>query len=227
MPASTLERTPGRRAAAWAIHLITASGAVCALLALGAVGEHAFREAFSWLALAMLIDGFDGVLARRLDVQRALPQIDGGLLDNIVDYTTYVLVPACLIHEGGLLPRSASLAAASAICVSAAFQFTHAEAKSRERFRGFPSCWNVVALYLMLLRPAPPLTLATIGLLSAASFAPVFFPYPSRTLRDLLLATLWGISLGALVWLYPEPPAWLVHASLAYVALYFWAGAKS
>ena len=214
-----------RRIAALLVHGLTASGAACGLAALVAAGEGRERTAFLWLLAALVVDGVDGPLARRLRVATVVPTIDGALLDNVVDYLTYVVVPAVLVHESGLLPEGASLAAAAWICVVSAIQFAHVEAKTRDGlFRGFPSCWNVVALYLLLLRPPVPVSLGVLVVLGALAFAPLYCVYPNRTpvLRrtTLVLTAAWIVSLVAIVARYPDREPWLVGASLGYVAYY-------
>ena len=140
-----------RRVAAWAVHLLTASGVCWGLLALEAVYAGRFRFALGWLGVALAVDGIDGALARRLRVAEVAPEIDGALLDNLVDYLNYVFVPAVLIYRAGVLPGDLALPSAAAICTVSAFQFVHREAKTADAFRGFPSYWNVVAAYLLLL----------------------------------------------------------------------------
>ena len=140
------------RLAAWSVHLLTASGAVWALLALAAIDGQRFKLAWGWMALAMLTDALDGPLARRIRVADVLPSIDGALLDNLIDYVNYVVVPAYLVLRAELMPAGTGPAVAGVICLASAFQFVHVEAKTIHGcFRGFPSFWNVVAFYLVLL----------------------------------------------------------------------------
>lgn len=214
-----------RRAAAISVHLLTAGGAVCGLLALEAIGEARLKAALGWMALAMAIDGLDGSLARRVGVTRAAPTVDGALLDNLVDYVNYVLVPAYLILEAGLLPAGLARAGAASICLASAFQFSNVEAKSAEHgFKGFPSYWNVVAFYLLFLRLPPWIALAVVAGLCLMVFAPLRFTYPSRAPKrralNLTLVVLWGASLGGMLFWYPQPSRWLLHASLLYPAYY-------
>jgi phosphatidylcholine synthase len=216
---------PAQYVAAWSVHLLTASGAVWALLALEAISRSAFRAGLGWMALAVLVDGIDGVLARRVRVDLVLPHIDGSLLDNLVDYCNYVLVPAFLIQRAALLPASLSLAGAAAICLASAFQFVHAEAKADERFRGFPSYWNCVALYLLLLGWDAWVSLAVVAIGCALVLAPVRFIYPTRT-RELRRTTLtltvaWALAVIWIVWRFPDQEPWWVYASLAYPAYLF------
>jgi phosphatidylcholine synthase len=204
---------------------LTASGAALGMLALAAAAEGDARAAFAWLAAALVVDGADGALARRLRVDASAPEIDGSLLDNLVDYSNYVVVPAFLIHRLGLLPAAASLPGAACICVASAFQFAHREAKTTDLFfRGFPSCWNVVAFYLVLLDLDPAAALAIVLGFCGLVFVPIHYVYPSRTpvLRTttLLLAVAWGAALLVLLVQLAEPPRALVRSSLLFPAYY-------
>ncbi len=213
-----------QRAAAWSVHLLTASGAGCGLFALEATLAGRYRAAFAWLGLALVVDGVDGALARAARVTDVASEIDGALLDNVVDYVTYVFVPACLIHRAALLPAAGSLAAAAAICLASAVQFAHREAKTAQDFRGFPSYWNVVALYLFLLRPAPPLALAVVAVLAILAVSPVRFVYPTRTREwrglTLALATVWLGLLAAAVSAPPRAARGAVWLSLFFPLYY-------
>ncbi len=213
------------RIAAGLTHALTASGAACGILALLAAADGRVKTAFAWLLVAFVVDGIDGPIARRLRVASVLPTIDGALLDNVVDYLTYVVVPAVLVHGAGLLPAGWDLIAAAWICVVSAVQFAHVEAKTRDGFfRGFPSCWNVVALYLLALRPPAGAVLGILAFLGTLAFAPVYCVYPNKTpvLRRLTLVwtAAWVVSVVAIVVRFPDPPMWLVALSLTYVAYY-------
>ena len=215
---------PAQYVAAWSVHLLTASGAVWGLLALDATARARLDSALGWMALAVVVDGIDGVLARRARVRILLPSVDGSLLDNLVDFLNYVVVPAFLLLRAELLPARLALAGAAAICLASAFQFTHAEAKAADRFRGFPSYWNVVVFYLLLLRPDPWIASGIVAALCLLAFAPVTWVYPTRTrelrVPTLALTTVWAAAVGVLLWRYPDHPRWLAVASLAYVVYY-------
>ena len=213
------------RAAAWTIHALTSSGAVCGLLALLAVSQGRFKAALGWMGLAVLVDAVDGPLARRCGVADVLPWIDGTLLDNLIDYLNYAVVPAVFIHELGILPPGFDLLGAALICVASAFQFGHVEAKSADHgFRGFPSYWNVLALYLLLLRPAPWVSLGVVLALCVMVFVPVYYVYPSRTGRyrslTLVLTAAYALCLTLAVIQHPRSDSRLVLASLLYVVYY-------
>jgi len=218
-------RPAAARAGAWTIHVLTASGAAWGLLAILAIGQGRFRSALGWMGLAVLVDAVDGPLARRFGVADVLPRIDGRLLDNLIDYLNYAVVPALFIHEVGALPDGFDLAAAALICMVSAFQFSHAEAKSSDlRFRGFPSYWNVLALYLLLLRPPPWISLSVVVVLCVMVFVPVYYVYPSRTRQyrglTLPLTAAYALCLVAAVIQYPDTDSRLVYASLLYGVYY-------
>ena len=222
-----MTRGPDRRrqAAAWGVHLMTASGAVFSLLALEAGTRGAWRAAFSWLAVAVFVDGIDGGLARWIRVKEVLPGFDGALLDNLVDYASYVLVPAYLLHRAGLLPHDVSLAAAAAVCVASAYQFAQESAKTADHyFTGFPSYWNIAVLYLMVLDLGTTANLIIVAALIVLVFVPLKYVYPSRTPRfrtvTVALTSLWGAATIAILWQFPEPSPWLLWLSGIYVVYY-------
>lgn len=214
-----------RVAAAWGVHLFTATGAVWGLLALLAIFEHDWRGMIVWMIVAMLVDGFDGMLARWADVKTYAKGIDGALLDNILDYLNYVVVPALFLVEAQVLPNGTRLAGACAILLTSAYQFTQIDAKTDDHhFKGFPSYWNVMALYMLLMNLPQWLNFVFLALFNILVFVPVKYIYPSRNsyLRrlTLLLTYIYG-ALG--VWgllQYPNQPKWVVWASLVYVVYY-------
>jgi phosphatidylcholine synthase len=135
---------------AWAVHAYTASGALIGLLAIKLAAEHRFRGSFIMMAVATAVDSSDGVLARALEVKTRIPNFDGALLDNIVDYLTYVVAPAYLMLCAGVLPAGIwGYTVAAAILLSSAYGFCQTNAKTPDHyFLGFPSYWNLVAFYL-------------------------------------------------------------------------------
>ncbi len=165
--------TPGMRAAAFSVHIFTALGAGIALIALlEAVREH-WAAMFGWLGVALLIDAADGPIARRLDIVRVLPNWSGEVLDLVVDFVTYVFVPAYAITASGLLPPLAAPLLGIGVTVSGALYFADRRMKSPDNhFRGFPGLWNVAAFYLFLLHPGPVLSSLGVIVLIAATFAP-------------------------------------------------------
>ncbi len=206
--------------------MLTASGIVCCLLAMEAGFRAQWPTAFAWLMVAVLVDAVDGTLARLVRVKEVLPNFDGTLLDNTIDYAAYVFVPALLMHRAELLDAQFSLWTAAAVCVASVFQFCQVDAKTPDHyFKGFPSYWNVAVLYLVALRLDPAANLAVVGLLIVLVFVPIKYVYPSRTPQwrkcTLILTSIWGMMLIAIIWQLPHPSPWLVRVSLLYVAYYF------
>ncbi|MFO7975816.1 MAG: CDP-alcohol phosphatidyltransferase family protein [Candidatus Hydrogenedentota bacterium] len=215
-----------RVGAAWLVHALTASGAVAGLLALLAIPRGDYRTAFLWMAVAIVIDSVDGFFARAARVQEFAPSIDGALLDNIVDFFTYVIVPAVFIVYSDLVPPAMRLATAIAITMASAYQFSQKEAKTPDHhFKGFPSYWNVTVFYLHVLTWPQWANLAILWIFAAAVFLPVKYLYPSRAQRlrgfTLLLTGLWGACMMWLLVAYPRDPWGLRYWSLLYVAYYF------
>ncbi len=205
--------------AAWAIHALTASGAVLAFLALLAVEAGAFRLALLWLAAALVVDGIDGPLARLAGVKEKNPEIDGATLDLVVDYLTYVFVPALLIYRAGLLPPDWALAGAAAILLSSLYTFARTDMKTDDNFfRGFPAVWNVVAFYLFLL-PGRVGAAIVVALFTALTFAPIHFIHPVRVRLYQpwlgLLTAVWGAASVALLWEGWSPLAGFVWLALS------------
>jgi phosphatidylcholine synthase len=212
--------------AAWLVHVYTASGVALALLTVMAVWDHHTVQAL-WLGLAaMVVDGTDGMLARRLQVKRWIPWFDGALLDNIVDYLTYVFTPMVLLWSTGYLGDgvSATLLAVMPLLASA-YQFCRVDAKTADHlFLGFPSYWNIVAFYVVVLDLGTIAVALLLLVCAALVFVPIGYVYPSRTdtLRGLTLAltTVWLVSYAVLLSQVPSPgPVWLT-VSLAYVVYY-------
>ena len=223
-PLST-EQVVRDRTLAVAVHLLTATGAVWSVLALLAISAGRWKAAFAWMGLSLAIDMVDGTLARSVAARRTLPSFDGALLDNLVDYLTYVLVPAFFVAEAGLVPAELSWLTVALICLSSAYQFCQADAKTTDHyFRGFPSYWNVAVYYLFLLDLRAGLNLAILVTLAIAVFVPIKYIYPSRTVRHraltLALTALWALAVSVVVWRYPEPSPWLLRASIGYLFFY-------
>ncbi len=218
-----------RRAAAWGVHLFTASGAVWGLLSILAIQQHQYKLLFLWVALAMIADGFDGFLARWANTKAYAPEIDGSLLDNIIDYLNYVVVAALLVIEAHLVPEPFVLPIAALMVLTSAFQFSQVDAKTDETheyfFKGFPSFWNVMALYLLVLDLGMWFNLAVLVGCAVLVFIPIKYIYPSRTKFlhswNLVVALSWGATGAAMMVLYPNIPTWLTWLNLALVGVYF------
>lgn len=217
-----------RKMLANGVHLFTATGAVWGFLTLLAIWEGNFRLAIVYIIVAMFVDGFDGLLARWLDVKTYAPWIDGGLMDNIIDYLNYVVVASLLlIRVPDLMPQGLEMVAAVSILLTSAFQFSQVEAKTDENsyfFKGFPSVWNFLVVYMMLLGLNPWINFAALVICNILIFVPVKYLYPTRNNRlkrlTLVLTYLYG-ALG--VWgllQYPDVPDWVAPVSAIYVVYY-------
>ena len=213
------------RLGAWLVHAYTATGALIAFAAVLAVIDGRYRIAFLWLIAATFVDATDGVLARFAQVKRRLPGFDGARLDDIVDYLTYVFVPVLLLYHAGLLPTTWGAVVAAAVLLSSAYGFASLDAKSDDAFfTGFPSYWNVVAIYLYAFRLPPIANAAILLTLSVLVFVRIGYVYPSRTpvLRGLtnVLGACWAALVVAIVLAMPDVPmTWLV-ASLFFPVYY-------
>lgn len=217
-----------RKALANGVHLFTATGSVWGFLTLLAIWEENYKLAIIYIIVAMFVDGFDGILARWLDVKTYARGIDGGLLDNIIDYLNYVVVAALLlIKVPGLLPLGFEMAAAFSILLTSGFQFSQTDAKTDSNsyfFKGFPSVWNFLVIYMMLLGLNPWINLAAVVICNILIFVPVKYLYPSRNTRLRRLTLGFTYVYGALgVWgllQYPNVPEWVAPVSFIYVAYY-------
>lgn len=217
--------SPLRLAACWAVHAYTASGVVAAFAALHSIFAGDVRTAFWWLYVAVAIDASDGVLARLADVKRHLPQFDGAKLDDIVDYLTFVVVPMVLMVETGMLHGRLGVASACLALLASAYRFCHADAKTADHyFTGFPSYWNIVALYLYVFEASPATSTAITFALAVLVFAPLRFLYPSRMAwmraSTVGLGLVWAVAVAAILLLLPERSTTLAAISLAYPAYY-------
>jgi phosphatidylcholine synthase len=222
-PASPARTGPLVRA--FAIHVLTACGAALCLLALLAATSANWSLMFIWLGLALIIDGFDGALARHFNVKERLPRWSGDTLDMVVDYLGYVFVPAYAIVAGRLLPDAAAIPAGVLILITSALYFADRRMKTVDNyFRGFPVLWNVVAFYLFLLRPEPWLAVALVVVLCGLSFAPFPFLHPLRVTRfralNILLLLAWSVLAVVTVVRHMEPGS-AVKLALAALAVYF------
>ena len=221
----------GKLALAWLVHLYTALGAVVAFVTIVLIEQLKFQEAFWLMALAVAIDSTDGTLARAARVKELIPQFDGDRLEDIVDYANYVIVPSWFLLHANLLPAEDALWLVCLPLIASAYGFCQKEAKTSDNFfLGFPSYWNIIAFYLYVLRSPPWINAFAILLLSVLVFVPIKYIYPSRSpsFRALTnsLGSLWAVAVLAIIYLLPEPPSWLVFASLLfpayYTALSFW-----
>ncbi len=197
-PKKAAQPTAAMQAKAFGIHLFTALGGAVALIALlEAVREH-WALMFGWLGVALLIDGIDGPMARRLDVKSALPDWSGDTLDLVVDFVTYVFVPAYAITASGLLVPLATPLLGAAIVVSGALYFADTRMKGDDNhFRGFPALWNAAAFYLFLLKPPAAVGSILLACLVVLTFVPLNVMHPLRTVRfrtfNLAMIAVWSV----------------------------------
>jgi len=210
---------------AWLVHLYTASSAVLALLATRAIFEYRLRDAFFWLGAAIVIDATDGVLARAARVSQRLPWFNGAKLDDIVDYLTYVFVPAVIVWRALLVAEAWTIPVASAMLLSSAYGFNREDAKTSDHFfTGFPSYWNLVVFYLYLLQAGQTFNAMVLLALAVLVFVPIRYVYPSRTPAwrgvTVGLGVLWGIALVVMVWQLPVVSPVLLWASLLFPVYY-------
>ena len=191
----------GTQLRAFSVHLLTASGSFLALLALTAAAEERWTAMFVWLGVAYVVDGIDGPLARKLNVKEVLPNWSGDMLDNVIDYVTFVLIPAYALYGSGLLSEAWSFVAAGVIVVSSAIYYADTGMKTDENFfSGFPVVWNMVVFSFFVVQPPEWVTLGVTFLLAALSFAPIWFLHPVRVKRlrtfNLAVTAVWA-ALGA------------------------------
>lgn len=177
-----------KRGVAWAVHAFTTCGIVLGFLALVSVLKNDLVAAFMWLGLALFVDGIDGTLARKARVLEYTPNVDGRTLDNVIDYFTYVAVPALMVYWFNMVPlnfifggETWSLIAAAAIMAVSCYTFANVGMKSDDYyFVGFPALWNVVVLYFFILQTGAVTNLVTITLLCILTFIPIKFVHPLR-----------------------------------------------
>ena len=225
MPGEGAPKPNSPMALAFAVHIFTASGAALGLLALLAAVASDWTQMFLCLGLALFVDGIDGALARRLDVAARLPRWSGETLDLVVDFTTYVFVPAYAVAAGGLVPPAAAVPLAILIVMSGALYFADRSMKTADNyFRGFPAVWNAPVFYLFLLRPEPWIAAAAVALLAVLTFVPVPFLHPFRVRRlrvfNALLIAAWSV-LAIMALLRDMVPGPWVSGALCAIALYF------
>lgn len=206
---------------AWLVHAYTAAGAVLAFLAIQAATTRNFRAAFLWLFAAVLVDSTDGLLARLVRVHQRLPNFSGQKLDDVVDYLTFVFVPAVIVWRAGLVTGAWTIPVVAAILLSSLFGFVSEDAKTEDHFfTGFPSYWNIVALYLVALGLSPVVNAVILVILSALVFVRIGYIYPTRMITartlTLTLGSLWGVMILLLILQMPTP-----QRSLAWLSLFF------
>ena len=202
---------------AWGVHLLTSLGVVAGLLALLAVLSNQIEEAFLWLMLAFFIDGIDGPLARKFGVTEFTPDIQGDVLDNIVDYLNYVFVPVLIIYQFNMVPDQIKFFTAACILVVSCFTFANTKLKTEDNyFQGFPAVWNLAVFYLYIINTSEIVNSFILIGLSILTFVPIKYIHPFRVKEwrpfTLLVTLLWGISSLFL----------LLGNQLIYIDIIFW-----
>ncbi len=219
--------TAFERVRAFMVHILTASGAALALLALIlATGGH-WTGMFFLLGVALVVDGADGPIARAFDVQKVLPRWSGDTLDLIVDFVTYVFVPAYAIAASGLLPQALAIPTGILVVISGALYFADRDMKTKDNyFRGFPAVWNLAAFYLYLLEPPEWAATVAIAILAGLSFAPIKFLHPLRVQQwrvfNIALLAVWA-ALAFIAIVQDLSPGFYVVLPLSLIAVYFFA----
>lgn len=215
----------------WLVHIFTASGAVLGVLTLYAIAQYEFIYAFILIAIIIFIDAVDGTLARQIDIKKYV-QIDGSLLDNMIDFFNYALVPAFFVIWADVIPPYWGVPCVIAIIYGACYQFSHVNAKTEDHFfRGFPSYWNIAIFYIFYWQTSPITNVFIIFTLCALSFIPIKYIYPSRlqyisnnyAVRVFMfVATIvWAIATALLLVSYPDKQPILNVISIGYILLYF------
>ena len=212
------------RIKALSVHLLTASGAVFAMLAMLAAVEAKWSLMFLWLVVAFAVDGIDGPLARKYDVKKNAAEFDGVLLDLIIDYLTYVFIPAFALFKSGLMAGWTGWFAIIVITFASALYFADTRMKTKDNsFSGFPGCWNMVIIVLFALEPGWQVCLAIVTFCAIAMFLPLKFIHPVRTARwrmiTLPMALAWTFFAGWAAWVDFHPESW-AHWGLVVTSIY-------
>jgi len=211
-----------KKIAAYGVHVFTALGAALGLWAIILTYDGFFQKALWVLAASVIIDSIDGTLARAADTKTNAPKIDGGLMDNIVDFVTWTAAPLLWIYATMHLPVWVLLICA----VASAFGFSNTRAKTDDNFfLGFPSYWNIVVLYIFLLNLPLQFASSILLMFAAVTFLPVKFLYPSRTdflqMLTLILGSIFALQLLALLYYFDKSPAWFIYTSFIFPFYYF------
>ena len=208
------KRVPYAEIRAFSVHILTASGSFLAFLGVVAAAEHRFIDMFWWLGLALLVDGIDGPIARKVKVKEVLPNWSGDTLDNIIDYVTYVLLPAFALYQSGMIGEPWSFAAAGMIVVSSAIYYADMGMKTAEHFfSGFPVVWNMVIFTLFVVQASALAAMIVVTLSVILTFLPINFLHPVRVQRlrplNMALFAVWSILGIAALLMHFQTPLWL------------------
>ena len=210
---------------AWIIHLFTASGLLWGFLAMLAIVDNAWRLSLLWMSLAVAVDALDGPLSRRFLARQHLPRFNGAILDSVVDFLNYVVVPVLFMYTAELLPLGTSLWVSALVLIASGYQFGQNDAKTSDNyFKGFPCYWNVTVFYLFFFGWDNRINLIILFVLIALVFVPIKYFYPSRAPISrkpvLTLALSWGTLAMIAILRFPTPQPWALWGSFA-CALYY------
>ena len=195
--------------AAWAVHGFTASGAVLGFLAIISIFNNDQTSSFLWLGLALLVDGLDGTIARKVGISDKATNIDGSMLDNLVDYLNYVIIPSLMIYWFQMVPNGWEIIIPAGIFAVSLYTFANINMKTKDYyFSGFPALWNIVVLYFYILNTNQYINLIVIIFLSILTFIPIKFVHPLRVkkLRNITIfcTIIWSATTLKLVTTFPE-----------------------
>ncbi|CAD7029007.1 phosphatidylcholine synthase [Pseudorhizobium endolithicum] len=213
-------KVPYAEIRAFSVHLLTASGSFLAFLGVVAAAESRFVDMWWWLGLALFVDGVDGPIARKVQVKEVLPNWSGDTLDNIIDYVTYVLLPAFALYQSGMIGEPWSFVAAGMIVVSSAIYYADTGMKTDEYFfSGFPVVWNMVIFTLFVIQASEVTAFIVVSISVFLTFLPINFLHPVRVQRlrplNLGIFLLWCALSGYSLLLHFRSPDWLVYGVVA------------
>lgn len=210
---------------AYGVHVLTALGASLGFLALESVISGDLTKAYLWLGAALFVDAIDGPLARWLNVTETASRYDGATLDLVVDFITYVFVPAAMLLRPEVMGQPFGLAAGLVITICSALYFADTDMKTHDWwFRGFPAVWNVIVFYIVVFGPPTIISMILVVVLAATMFLPVPFVHPIRVRRwralTIAMLVLWSLAaIGSLM--QRMAPEWPIRVALAITGLYF------
>lgn len=208
------------------VHLLTASGLIPMMLSVDAIFKDNAMLSLIWLGVAMMIDGLDGPLARRFEVDKHWPQIDGAILDHVIDFTGYCFLPALMVYQFSLASAETVIFATSFMLMTSLYTFANRQAKTDENdFRGFPALWNIVVFHMLVFETGQNVNLAIILFLGAMTFAPTRFIHPVRviSLRPLTLSLLavWTLMVFAYLFIGRAALPPILDIVFIFTGLYF------
>ncbi|WP_322187196.1 phosphatidylcholine synthase [Fulvimarina sp. 2208YS6-2-32] len=212
---------------AFLVHILTATGAFFAFLSLIAAGEGRFVDCFLWLGVGLFVDGIDGPIARKFEIKRRLPNWSGDMLDSVIDYSTFSLIPAVALYHSGIIGRPLSFVAAALIVITSAIYYADMRMKTKDNFfRGFPVCWNMLVFTLFAIHPNELTAFAFVVFCAVTTFVPIKFLHPVRVTRwrtvNLAVFAVWSV-LGIVALFEGLEPSLWVKVGLVLSGLYLFA----